>query len=145
MGESMRKGSLVATAIATLAVVFSIVQAQQETLGSIVDRGSKKLSAAELRSVLTSGGVSDEFADVLGVVYRADGRLEGLWSGVQVYGTWSVDNDGMQCIDAWDQFRSERWSLCRFWYRLGESTYVLESGSDADRQQPVRRAKTASR
>ena len=141
-----RVGRHVFIVIAALALAVSgTAGAQEQTLGAIVAKGSKKLSADEVRALLTGGAVSDEFGGVIGVAYKADGSLEASWSAQEVRGNWTVDNNGLECVDAWDQWHSERWTLCRYWFKLGDEIYVLESDSDTDRQQPVRRVKTASR
>jgi len=126
-------------------LLAGVASAQQTSLGSIVDQGSKKLSTSELRTLLTSGIVNDEFADVIGISYTADGTLKASWIAQEVRGEWKIDDRGLQCIEAWDQWQSERWSVCRYWFKLGDSFYVLESESDADRQQPVRKVKPVSR
>jgi len=142
---SRTAGCLCCCAVVVVLLLAGAAGAQQTSLGSIVDQGSTKLSDSELRTLLTSGIVSDEFGDVIGISYTADGTLEASWIAQEVRGEWKIDDRGLQCIEAWDQWQSERWSVCRYWFKLGDSFYVLESKSDADRQQPVRKVKPVSR
>ena len=113
--------------------------AQTETLGSILGKGAQKMpseeiKAAVIRGVLNGTGQTGEFM-LQDVVYAADGSATAFAPDVPIEarGEWSVDGNGLQCTTwRWVEIRE-----CQYWYKLGDSIYVLQSESDADREQRV--------
>ena len=124
-----------------LALLFATpALAQQETLESILAKGAKRLSAAEIKTTLVGNSVEGPFTDgaVLTVYYKGDGSLGGTnhTEGASFYGSWTVDDRGVQCLE----YSIPGWgggSTCRLWFQIGNVFYVLESESDEDRSQPV--------
>jgi hypothetical protein len=123
-----------------MALVFTLgAHAQSETLGSILDKGAKKMSSAEVKAAVISGtlngtGQTGEFA-LQDVVYATDGSVTGFAPDVPTHarGEWSVDANGLQCTTwHWVEIRE-----CQYLYTLGDLIYVLQSQTETDRGQPV--------
>ena len=131
------KTALLGMAVIAAALLGNVARADEATLGSILDKGAQKLSAATLKAELTSGRLRTPE----GFSYQADGSLTGQSSGLDVVGDWEIDADGRQCVSWYlEQFRdAQSGNFCRYWFRIGGSTYFLESRSDTDRKQLVRR------
>jgi hypothetical protein len=143
----MRSATAIAAGIVSIVgaalLLWGAVYAEELTLASVLDKGAKKLSAAELKTEITSGRVGTPE----GFSYKSDGSLTGTDSGYDVVGEWQVDADGRQCVD----WRIQKFpgvgggSFCRYWFKLGDSTYILDAQSDSDRSQSVRKAESAAR
>ena len=122
------------------ALLYSTAAAQQETLGAILDKGAMKLSAAELKAGLTSGKLPDA-GQFDGLTYDGDGRVSGRYQNYPVNGEWTVDASGLLCGEWYTNFGNS-WKACRFWFKLGETYYVVEAESDSDRTLRVQKAKS---
>jgi len=131
------KGSCVAFVVCAL--FSSTAVAQQETLGSILDKGATKMPAAELSAGLKSGKLPDA-GQFEGIAYEADGRISGRYQNYSVSGEWTVDPKGLLCGEWYTNF-GNTWKVCRYWFKLGDVYYVVESESDSDRTLLVQKAK----
>jgi len=120
-------------------IVFLLIAggaaAQQETLGSILDKGAKKMSRAEVTAAMLRGMLgrtvgSDDLV-LTNVSYESDGSMLGQHQAVgQVRGDWSVDDDGRECHQWWGGGEL----ICSFWFKLGDSVYLAKS---TERGEPV--------
>ena len=119
-------------------LVASAVGAQQETLGSILDQGAKKMPSADVRAAVATGmpkGIRP-YPNAEDVTYTPDGTMTGYFSAYNVWatGSWVVDDQGRLCFDGYSGWIT---AVCYHWFKLGESIYILESLSDTDREQRV--------
>lgn len=120
------------------------VQAQQTTLGEILDKGGRKLAAEEVRALLTGATIDFDTpqgghftlepkpGDVLHGRYRT--TIGGHAAGA---GNWSVADDGKACM-AFKyaiQRRAEEYNRCLYWFRLEEDFRV--SSSESGRNAPA--------
>lgn len=105
------------------------------SLGFLLGMGAKKLSAAETRTVLTSGvirGATPTGAAVV-VSYNPDGTLTGTINGNDISdGKWRIDSAGRSCVDLWiPRYKQTFENLCRHWFMLGETLYFPSDSETA--------------
>jgi putative ABC transport system substrate-binding protein len=134
--------------LARLAVVFGIPllvvpAAAQQSLGTVLDAGAKRITAKEFETEivqhvvvgpLPSGG-EVEF------MYTGQGKIAGtgthplFWHNlVSVGGEWKLDEAGRTCLTMY-LGSTLLPSRCQYWYKLGDTYYV--SDSDVDRSEKV--------
>ena len=118
------------------------VGAQQETLGSILDQGAKKMPSADVRAAVAPGmpKAIRPYPSAEDVAYESDGTMRAYFPAYNVWatGSWAVDDQGRLCFDGYSGWITP---VCYHWFKLGESIYILESPSDADREQRVSKLK----
>lgn len=135
--------NLIRTRIAAAALLLlgaPMANAQEpKTLGELLDKGAKRLDAAEMKALVTgattkgttSGGRLD-----METTFSADGTAAGrFWGGhpemPPLYnGTWSINEQGQLCIDLMAAERSiGRMKGCGWWYSLN-GVYYVSFGSE---------------
>ena len=119
-------------------------QAQQATLGDVLDKGGQKLAADEVRTLLTGATIDFDTpqgghytlepkpGDVLHGRYRT--TMGGYGSGA---GNWNVAEDGKTCMAFKFSIarRSEEYNRCFYWFKVEESYRV--SPSESGRSAPA--------
>jgi len=118
--------------VVVCALLLNTAAAQQETLGSILDQGAKRMSSAEIRAAVAAGSLANFPAGSLqSVSYDSDGSMSGFSpdGGFWINGEWTIDDLGKQCFDwaGWGQV------VCYFWFKQGESIYLVSSESESNR------------
>lgn len=109
---------------------------QKMTLGEMLDRGAKRLSPAEMRSLIAGATISGvqggNFPDVTYTnVYSSDGAVAGnAWKSkvwfTKIKGTWSVNDSGQLCVDLMND-RQEKVAGCQSLYVLEGRYYATRS------------------
>lgn len=129
---------LVASALLCLAVAAcaSAPKGPQMTLGDITAKGARKLSGAEVRTLLSGSRMSGA-AWTTGVPFTAtmapNGTFEGTTAGGQGFsGVWTVSEEGQSCTNFRYDPRGAN-SPCVFTYELDGRYYVT------DRNEPTGR------
>ena len=123
-------------------LVAGLVGAQQATLGSILDQGAKKMPSTDVRAAVATGmpkGIRP-YPSAEDVSYEADGTMRGYFPAYNVWatGSWAVDDQGRLCFDGYSGWITP---VCYHWFKLGESVYIIESDSAADREKNVSKLK----
>jgi hypothetical protein len=127
----------------------SMASAQQPSnLGDLLDKGGKRLDAAELKALIpgaTSKGATIGGRLDMETAFVADGTAAGrFWGGHPEMppfyrGTWSVSEQGQLCVDFTAAERSiGRMKGCNWWYSFNGDYYI--AGSE-DRSAVVRTRK----
>ena len=125
-----------------------VVAQEPSNLGELLDKGAKRLDAAELKALIsgsTSKGTTYGGRLDMETSYAADGSAAGrFWGGHPEMppfykGTWSVNEQGQLCIDYLANERSiGRMKGCGWWYSLNNVYYIAAS---EDRSAVVRTRK----
>jgi hypothetical protein len=135
-------------ALLLLGTSFALAQ-EPKTLGELLDKGAKRLDAAELKALIpgatTKGTTIGGRLDVE-TSYEPDGTARGrFWGGhpempPSFQGTWNINEQGQMCIDFLAAERSiGRMKGCGWWWRLNGVYYI--AGGSEDRGAVVRSRK----
>jgi len=127
------------SAFVVCAVIAGVAGAQQETLGSILDKGAKKMQGSAVRTAIAGGMPKSirPYPEAEDVTFSmSDGSMKGYFAAYNVWatGSWEVDDQGRLCFDGFSGWVSE---VCYHWFKLGDAIYLLQSDSDSDREQGV--------
>lgn len=115
-------------------VLTSVSVFGQQTLEEVLDRGGKKRTVEELRSVLPGKTfiVRNSAGRNSTTVLNADGSLSGYAEtpngSLGLTGTWAIENEGQVCLN----YRLSNRSIppatsCAFHYVVGEKYFVVAS------------------
>lgn len=128
----------IATCGALLFLGASMAVAQEPAnLGELLDKGAKRLDAAELKALLTGATVSGMTlrpGSRIGfeVTYASDGKSSGRLWGLHVdaapgmSGTWTIDEQGQLCTNTVTMAFGTT-SACIHFYRLNDAYYAAAS------------------
>jgi hypothetical protein len=114
--------------------------AQQETLGSILDKGAKRMSGADIKAYLFDKTVigDNENGQWVEASYKADGAMEGTIGAAGFSGDWEIDGEGRVCSMLSIPTVGYNGGGCNTYYRLGERVYRTQSDrAETDRDQLV--------
>lgn len=122
----------------------SVAGAQEPAnLGELLDKGAKRLGAAELKALLSGAMVSGRSManpTTFEMTYSSDGTANGRIYGIRVdqapgmTGTWTVDEKGRLCVDLMTMtFGAVK--NCQSYYSLANAYY---SATSDDRSAVVR-------
>lgn len=128
----------IAIAVSLLAGVSMAIAQEPKTFGELLDKGAKRLDAAELKALMTGatskgttfGGQLD-----METTFAPDGSAKGrFWGGhpempPHYSGTWNINEPGQLCIDMLADPRGiGRFKACGPWYALDGVYYIPQSG-----------------
>jgi len=123
-------------ALLFLGVSMAVAQ-EPANLGELLDKGGKRLDAAELRALLTDATVSGMTlrpGSRIGfeVTYASDGKSSGRLWGLPVdaapgtSGAWTIDEQGQFCTNTVTMAFGTT-SACTYFYRLNDAYYAAAS------------------
>jgi hypothetical protein len=106
----MNRNLIRSTMFGVLLLVGTSMATAQEfsNLGELLDKGAKRLDAAQLKTLLTGAMVSGTAMNgksTFEMTYSSDGTANGRIYGIRVdqapgmTGTWKVDEKGQICVD----------------------------------------------
>ena len=102
------------TSLAAILIALASSTATAETLGDVLDKGAKRISAKEAVQVFLSGVLHGETSNggLIEVIYKPDGIFTGSASEAPFSdATWRVDGDRF-CADYWPCVALHRVSQC---------------------------------
>lgn len=123
--------ALVIAILATLPIC-SLAQVPM-TVGTLLDKGGKKLSKNELTEVITDATVTGPAPSVRGWnathTYKADGSLSGMANMIsgsrstRLIGKWWLNDQGQMCTDVTNGF-DQNFKRCDYYFRAGSAYYM---------------------